>query len=172
MAKPDKEALQSALDAVAEPWLGGTLGEAGWPVEWDIDEKRVGVTIVPGYPLRRSRTAFAEKIREALRPVAGGGAIKVQFKPAIKAHPVQPNMARLAHIKNVIAVASAKGGGGRSTGAVNMALARADEGARVGMLDADIYGPSQPRMLGLAGRPQVSEGKKIVPMAGFGLKVM
>lgn len=172
MAKPDEKALQSALDQVEEPWLGTTLGEAGWPVEWSIEEKRVAVVIAPGYPLRRSRAALAEKIKSALQPVAGEAAIKVQVKPAIKAHPVQPNMVRLKNIKNVIAVASAKGGVGKSTVAVNMALALADEGARVGMLDADIYGPSQPRMLGLAGRPEVSEGKKIVPMSGFGLKVM
>jgi ATP-binding protein involved in chromosome partitioning len=172
MAKPDREVLQTALDAIEEPWLGGTLGKAGWPVEWSIEEKRVGVTIAPGYPLRRSRVAFAQTIKTALQPLAGEATVEVQVKPAIKAHPVQPNMVRLKSIKNVIAVASAKGGVGKSTVAVNMALALADEGARVGMLDADIYGPSQPRMLGLAGRPEVSEGKKIVPMSAFGLKVM
>lgn len=172
MTTPDKEALQTALDGVEEPWLGGTLGEAGWPVDWDIDANRVRLTIAPGYPLRRSRAVLAEAIEKALKPVAGDTAVEIKVKSVLKAHPVQPNMVRLAHIKNVIAVASAKGGVGKSTVAVNMALSLADEGARVGMLDADIYGPSQPRMLGLSGRPDVSDKKQIQPLPAYGLKVM
>ncbi|MDN5864126.1 MAG: Mrp/NBP35 family ATP-binding protein [Gammaproteobacteria bacterium] len=172
MPTPDRETLQQTLNAAAEPWLGGTFGEADWPLAWDIDAQRIKLTVSPGYPLRRSRSAFVGTIKAVLEPVAGGVKVEIAVEPEIKAHPVQPNMVRLASIKNVLAVASAKGGVGKSTVAVNLALALADEGARVGMLDADIYGPSQPRMLGLSGRPDVSDKKKIQPLCAFGLKVM
>jgi ATP-binding protein involved in chromosome partitioning len=172
MSQPDREALQAALDAVAEPWLGGRFADARWPIEWDVTSEHARAAIEVGYPLRRSRAAFAEAIKAALQPVADAATIEVEIRPAIKAHPVQPNMVRLAHIKNVIAVASGKGGVGKSTVAANLALALADEGARVGILDADIYGPSQPRMLGLSGRPKSPDGKHIEPFAAYGLKVM
>jgi len=96
----------------------------------------------------------------------------VQVKSVILSHAVQRNLTPLPGIKNVIAVASGKGGVGKSTVAVNLALALAADGAQVGILDADIYGPSQPRMLGLAGRPSSKDGKHIEPMIGHGVKCM
>jgi len=169
---PDRNQLQAALNSSPEPWLGGDFSAAGWPVEWDITAQRVGLRVQPGYPLRRSRAATAGRMAEALAPAAGRAKVEVTLEPEIRAHPVQPNVVRLAGIKNVLAVASAKGGVGKSTVAANLALALADEGARVGMLDADIYGPSQPRLLGLSGHPHSHDGKQLEPLSAFGLKVM
>ena len=172
MAQPDRQALARALAAAPEPWLGGTLGEAGWNAEWRIGEGAVRVTLEPGYPLRRSRQSTAERWAQALAPAAQGAQVEVVLEPVVGRHPVQPNLNPLEGIKNVVAVASAKGGVGKSTVAVNLALALADEGARVGMLDADIYGPSQPRMLGLTGRPRSLDGERLQPLDAYGLKVM
>ncbi|HEX5314139.1 MAG TPA: iron-sulfur cluster carrier protein ApbC [Gammaproteobacteria bacterium] len=154
-----------------EPWLGGRMGDADWPVAWEISAGAIRLEIELGYPLRRSRAATAQTIRAALLSAADEIPLEIILHSEIRAHPVQPSLQPLAGIANVIAVASAKGGVGKSTVAVNLALALADEGARVGMLDADIYGPSQPRMLGLSGHPR-SDGKRLEPLAAFGLKVM
>ena len=168
----DQERLQDALNAIQDPWLGDQFGAAGWPVHWDIGSGKACVRIETGYPLRRSRDATARGIATALSEAAGGAPVEVELVPAINAHPVQPNAVRLAGIKNVLAVASAKGGVGKSTVAANLALALADEGAKVGILDADIYGPSQPRLLGLEGHPHSHDGKQPDPLSAFGLKVM
>ncbi|HJR72054.1 MAG TPA: iron-sulfur cluster carrier protein ApbC [Luteimonas sp.] len=93
-------------------------------------------------------------------------------KPRIHAHAVQPNVSPSPRVRNVIAVASGKGGVGKSTTAVNLALALQSEGARVGILDADIYGPSVPAMLGLSGRPDSPDGKSIEPMRAHGIEAM
>lgn len=172
MTTPDRERLEAVFNELAEPWLGTTYGEAGWPVDWRIDAGKVELRVRPGYPLRRSLEATAGRIAAALGGEAGGAEVNVALEPVIEAHPVQPNMVRLSGIKNVLAVGSAKGGVGKSTVAVNLALALADEGARVGILDADIYGPSQPRLLGLEGHPHSHDGKQLEPLSAFGLKVM
>ena len=90
----------------------------------------------------------------------------------IHAHAVQPTLSPLPRIRNIIAIGSGKGGVGKSTTAVNLALALAGEGARVGLLDADIYGPSIPTMLGLSGRPDSPDGKAILPMRAHGIEAM
>lgn len=171
MVEAEQENLKSALAALAEPWLGGALGAAGWPTTWDFVGKKPRVEIELGYPLRRSRAATAERLTSALRSTTGVE-VDVELRSVIASHAVQPNLELLSGIRNVLAVASAKGGVGKSTVAVNLALALADEGAQAGLLDADIYGPSQPRMLGLTGRPQSRDGKRLEPLAAFGLKVM
>lgn len=168
----DRNQLQRALDGLAEPWLGSDFAAAGWPVHWEVGPEGAHVRIDVGYPLRRSLESTARRIAEALGAAVGNAEVSVELRPTIEAHPVQPNVVRLAGIKNVLVVASAKGGVGKSTVAVNLALALADEGARVGMLDADIYGPSQPRLLGLEGHPHSHDGKQLEPLSAFGLKVM
>src|SRR3546814_8618854 len=92
--------------------------------------------------------------------------------PRIPAHAVQPNLSPLPRVRNIIAIGSGKGGVGKSTTAVNLALALAAEGARVGVLDADVYGPSIPTMLGLSGRPDSPDGKSIEPMRAHGIEAM
>jgi ATP-binding protein involved in chromosome partitioning len=103
----------------------------------------------------------------------GGGGLSLKIRAEITAHAVQRTLKPLANIKNIVAVASGKGGVGKSTTAANLALAWAAQGARVGLLDADIYGPSQPQMMGLSGQqPESADGKHITPLRAHGVEVM
>ena len=107
-----------------------------------------------------------------LRAIPGVGNVSVSMTQKIVSHAVQRGVKLLPGVKNIIAVASGKGGVGKSTTAVNLALALAAEGATVGLLDADIYGPSQPQMLGITGRPDSPDGKSLTPMSAYGLQAM
>jgi ATP-binding protein involved in chromosome partitioning len=107
-----------------------------------------------------------------LRSLSGVANVLVNVSIKIVSHAVQRGVKLVPGVKNIIAVASGKGGVGKSTTAVNLALALAAEGASVGMLDADIYGPSQPMMLGIRGRPESKDGKRLEPMEGHGLQAM
>jgi ATP-binding protein involved in chromosome partitioning len=130
------------------------------------------VTIRCGFPLARSRGPLVEALQTHCAPL-GGAPLEFDVTSAITAHAVQAGLKPLPGVQNVVAVASGKGGVGKSTVAVNVALALAQEGASVGLLDADIYGPSQPRMLGLLGRrPETKDGKTLEPLAAHGIVAM
>jgi ATP-binding protein involved in chromosome partitioning len=111
-------------------------------------------------------------VQEKVRALPGVESVEVNISSKIVAHSVQKALKPIDNIKNIIAVASGKGGVGKSTTAVNLALALAEEGAKVGILDADIYGPSQPRMLGINGKPDSKDGKTLEPMQGYGMQAM
>ncbi len=116
---------------------------------------------------------LAEALRAHIEPVAGGLQLDLELTAQIHAHAVQRPLKPLPGVKNIVAVASGKGGVGKSTVAVNLALAWAAQGARVGILDADIYGPSQPLMLGLTGqRPSTPDNKHIKPLTAHGIVAM
>ncbi len=134
---------------------------AGANVSFDVD--------VP-YPAQSQWPAWREALTQAARG-AGAADVAIQFKTAIVAHAAQRGVALLPGVKNIVAVASGKGGVGKSTTTANLALALAAEGARVGILDADIYGPSQPMMMGLSGRPDSPDGKMMLPMRNHGVQV-
>jgi ATP-binding protein involved in chromosome partitioning len=108
----------------------------------------------------------------AAKTVAGVSNVSVNISSVIAAHAAQRGVQLLPQVKNIIAVASGKGGVGKSTTAVNLALALAAEGASVGLLDADIYGPSQPMMMGIEGRPESADGKTMDPLENYGVQVM
>lgn len=166
--------IQDVITTTTDPWLDRPIGEVGWAVDVagsDTDAIRVRVTV--GYPLQRSAKALKQALEANLRAVIGPSSrAEIVIDWVIERQPVQKSLTPLSGIKNVIAVASAKGGVGKSTVAANMALALNREGSRVGLLDADIYGPSQPRMMGLSGRPETRDGKIIQPLIGYGIKVM
>ena len=130
---------------------------------------RVSLDIELGYPAASQFEPIRKQIADALT-AAGAAEVAVKVSSKIVPHTVQRGLKVLPNVRNIVAVSSGKGGVGKSTVAVNLALALAAEGARVGMLDADIYGPSQPTMLGISGRPESEDGKTLEPLENFGIQ--
>ncbi|MGE4359945.1 MAG: iron-sulfur cluster carrier protein ApbC [Lysobacteraceae bacterium] len=164
--------VRALLSRVTDPNTGLDLVSGGQVRGVGIDGDKVAVDVVLGYPAASWHATLAGMIEGVLRadPAISGASASVSSR--VLAHEVRKGLNPLPGVKNVIAVASGKGGVGKSTTAVNLALALVAEGAKVGVLDADIYGPSIPRMLGLSGRPQTVENKRIVPMRAHGLEAM
>jgi ATP-binding protein involved in chromosome partitioning len=137
-----------------------------------IEGGDVSFDIVLGYPAKSLHESIRKQVIEAVRGVVGVGNVSVSVESKISAHAAQRGVKLIPGVRNIIAVASGKGGVGKSTTAVNLALALAAEGANVGLLDADIYGPSQPMMLGIQDRPETPDGKSLLPMKKYGLQAM
>lgn len=167
-----QEDVQRNLEGFVDPNSGKTLGEAKSVKSASLNGATVEAEIVLGYPAAGYADELAETLRAQLLTLKGVDEAKVSVSWKIQSHAVQRNLKPMPGVKNMIAVASGKGGVGKSTTAVNLALALSAEGARVGILDADIYGPSQPTMLGVVGRPNSPDGKSIEPMKGHGIEVM
>jgi ATP-binding protein involved in chromosome partitioning len=168
-----ENAARQALQAVTDPLTGQDWVSTRHLRSLSVDGQGVAqVVIALGYPARSQWPAFTALVEQALLAVDGVKSVQVEWHTAIQTHAASRGQALLPHVHNVIAVGSGKGGVGKSTTAVNLALALAAEGARVGMLDADIYGPSQPLMLGLSGKPDSPDGKTITPPESFGLQMM
>ncbi|MGH8280950.1 MAG: iron-sulfur cluster carrier protein ApbC [Gammaproteobacteria bacterium] len=167
-----REQIEAALRGLKEPYLGMDLVSANAVRDIRVQDGHVTVDVELGFPSGGYPSQLAGTLRELVRKLPGVREAEVQVGTQILSHAVQRNLTPLKGVKNIIAVASGKGGVGKSTVAVNLALALASDGAQVGMLDADIYGPSQPRMLGLKGRPSSKDGKRIVPMLGHGIQCM
>ena len=135
-----------------------------------IENGDISLDIVLAYPAKSQFDSIRKSVINALRSIEGVTNVSVNVSSNIVSHAVQRGVKLLPGVKNIIAIASGKGGVGKSTTAVNLALALAAEGAQVGILDADIYGPSQPMMLGITGRPSTVEENTIEPMEGHGLQ--
>ncbi|MGQ3054674.1 MAG: iron-sulfur cluster carrier protein ApbC [Roseateles sp.] len=163
--------LQPLLQAVLDPGSGRTLGEARALKSVRVNGASVAVDIELGYPAASQHAALREAVAAAARQLPGVGEVSVGISTEVVAHAVQRGVQLLPGVKNIIAVASGKGGVGKSTTAANLALALSAEGARVGVLDADIYGPSQPLMLGAHGRPDSHDGQTMEPHIAHGLQV-
>ncbi|MCY7314512.1 MAG: iron-sulfur cluster carrier protein ApbC [Rubrivivax sp.] len=167
-----ESALLAALKTVVDPNTGQDLVSARAIKNLRIEEGDVAFGVELGYPAKSQHAALRKALVAAARTVPGVSNVSVEIATRITSHAVQRGVQLLPGVKNVIAVASGKGGVGKSTTAVNLALALAAEGASVGILDADIYGPSQPMMMGLSGRPESEDGKTIQPMENYGVQVM
>ena len=167
-----KEQIESAIKEYIDPYLEKDLVTAGAVKDTAIDGDKVKVKVVLGYPAYGYVDKLTEQLKSRIEKVDGVASAEIDVSWEIASHSVQGGMNPLEGIKNVIAVASGKGGVGKSTTAVNLALALQKEGARVGVLDADIYGPSIPRMLGIDGKPESTDGKSLEPMGGHGLQAM
>jgi ATP-binding protein involved in chromosome partitioning len=165
--------LSELLGRFVVPHTGRPLGGPGASFEIERRPASWHVMLRLGFPLARSASVLIEALRVHCGADLDGVPIEFSVTSAIVAHAVQHGLKPLPGAHNLVAVASGKGGVGKSTVAVNFALALAAEGARVGLLDADIYGPSQPRMLGLTGRrPETRDGKLLEPLVAHGIEAM
>jgi ATP-binding protein involved in chromosome partitioning len=161
------------LNSLELPGLGRTIGDVAQILEVSSDDASVNVRIELGFPAEKSHDEYRAFIAESVRAESGIPEVNVELTTKIVAHGVQRNLKPMPDVRNIIAVASGKGGVGKSTVSVNLALALASDGASVGLLDADIYGPSQPQMMGLAGKqPESDDGKTMRPLEAHGVQVM
>jgi len=166
-------ATRESLSSYADPYLGQTLGESNAIVGVEWRDGAVLVELKFGFPCADYGEELLPALQEHLRPAMGDARLDLSLHAEITAHAVQKTLKPLSQIKNIVAVASGKGGVGKSTTAANLALAWAHQGAAVGLLDADIYGPSQPLMMGLTGqKPTSSDGKRLTPLWAHGVAVM
>src|SRR4051812_5340582 len=164
-------AVQAALRAIVDPNTGKDFIAGRSARNIKLAGNDVSLDIELGYPGKSQHEPIRRQVTQALK-AAGAGGVSVSISSKVVAHAVQRGVKLVPGIKNIIAVASGKGGVGKSTTAANLALALAAEGASVGMLDADIYGPSQPTMLGISGRPESKDGKGLEPMEGHGIQAI
>ncbi len=171
MAVTEKD-VTDALSELIDPVTGRNYVEQKSVKNVKIEGERVSLDVVLGYPARGVLESVRKTVSARLAGIPGVTQSSVNVFSKVVSHAVQRGVKLVPGIKNIIAVASGKGGVGKSTTAVNLALALAAEGATVGMLDADIYGPSQPLMLGITGRPTSKDGKSMEPMEGHGVQAM
>jgi len=165
-------AVLAALKAVVDPNTGRDFVSTRQLKNLKLEGGDVAFDVELGYPAKSQIAALRKALIAAARGVPGVENVSANLGVKIVSHAVQRGVQLLPGVKNIVAVASGKGGVGKSTTAVNLALALAAEGASVGVLDADIYGPSQPMMLGIEGRPESADGKSMEPLENFGVQVM
>src|SRR5664279_6548570 len=164
--------VQASLHALNDPNTGRDFVSGKSVRKVQIDGNDVAVDLMLAYPARSQHEVLRKLVAQHLAALPGAGRITVNISHKVATHAVQRGVKLIPGVKNIIAVASGKGGVGKSTTAVNLALALAAEGAQVGVLDADIYGPSQPQMLGISGRPDSIDGKSMEPMERHGIQAM
>jgi len=165
----DLERVNAVLAGVIDPNTGVDLVKSRAARNVRVDGDIVRLQVELGYPAASQIEPIREHVVQALR-AAGATEVHAEVYSKIVAHTVQRGLKVMPNVRNIIAIASGKGGVGKSTVAANLALALAAEGARVGMLDADIYGPSQPTMLGIVGQPSSKDGKTFDPLEGHGIQ--
>jgi ATP-binding protein involved in chromosome partitioning len=162
--------VQDALKSVIDPNTGQDFLATKSARNIKVAGDDISLDIELGYPAKSQIDGLRSAVITALKAIPGAGNVSANVYVKIVSHAVQRGVKPLANVKNIIAIASGKGGVGKSTTAANLALALAAEGATVGVLDADIYGPSQPQMLGITGRPDSPDGKTMDPMVGHGIQ--
>ncbi len=171
MTTLDENRIRELLSTIEDPHTGRDLVAEGALRSVEVEDGGVTLRLELGYPAAGWHEELERLVRERLQQ-AGAGTVTVEISTRIVAHEVQPGVKALPEVKNIIAVASGKGGVGKSTTAVNLALALKAEGAGVALLDADIYGPSIPTMLGVRGQPESPDGKSLLPLKGYGIQTI
>jgi ATP-binding protein involved in chromosome partitioning len=167
-----EQSVMDALKGVVDPNTGRDFVSARAIRNLTIADGDVAFDVELGYPAKSQIPALRKALVAAAKAVPGVQNVSANLAVKIIPHAVQRGVQLLPNVKNIVAVASGKGGVGKSTTAVNLALALAAEGARVGVLDADIYGPSIPMMMGISGKPESADGKTMEPLENYGVQVM
>src|SRR5512143_4006342 len=162
--------VNQVLAGIIDPNTGKDLVSTRSARNVRVEGNDVSLDVELGYPAASQIEPIRRAVIDALKG-AGAGNVSANVTMKIVAHTVQRGLKVMPNVKNIIAVASGKGGVGKSTVAANLALALSAEGARVGVLDADVYGPSQPTMLGISGKPESIDGRTLEPMENYGLQM-
>jgi ATP-binding protein involved in chromosome partitioning len=168
----NEQDVTAALKSLIDPNTGRDFVTGKAVRKVTVTGNDVAVDLGLGYPAKSQHESLRKLVTSALSAMPGAGRVSVTIGTRIISHAVQRGVALVPGVKNIVAVASGKGGVGKSTTAVNLALALAAEGSTVGVLDADIYGPSQPTMLGISGRPESTDGKTLEPLEAYGVQAM
>jgi ATP-binding protein involved in chromosome partitioning len=163
---------QASLRTLLDPNTGRDFVSTKSIRKIAVDGNNVAVDVLLAYPAKSQHESLRKLVHNHLAALPGVGKVTVTISQKVGSHSVQRGVKLVPSVKNIIAIASGKGGVGKSTTAVNLALALVAEGAQVGVLDADIYGPSQPTMLGISGRPESKDGKTLEPLEAYGLQAM
>jgi len=166
-----EQAIMEALRGVTDPNTGKDFVSTKAVKQLQVNDGDVSFEVELGYPAKSQIPALRKALIAAAKSVPGVDNVSANVVTRVTAHAVQRGVQLMPNVKNIIAVASGKGGVGKSTTAVNLALALAAEGAAVGLLDADIYGPSQPMMMGIEGRPESVDGQTMEPLENYGVQV-
>jgi len=172
MTQLSRETVEAVLKNYKDPYLGKDLVSSDCIKAIDVQSGHIKLDVVLGFPAVGYKDRLATELKSVVSEVAGVEQVEISIRSDIISHAVQRGVKPLKNIRNIIAVASGKGGVGKSTTSVNLALALAAEGAKVGILDADIYGPSQPRMLGSTERPKSQDGRSMEPVDAHGIQSM
>ncbi len=172
MANVAQSQIEEVLKTYIDPYLEADLVSSKTIKNIAVDGDKVTIDVLYGFPIKGYVNELTETLTEKVKAVDGVADVTINVSHKIASHAVQKGVNMIPGVKNIIAVASGKGGVGKSTTSVNIALALSAEGATVGILDADIYGPSQPRMLGISGQPESADGKSLEPMVNYGLQSM
>ena len=172
MSTVAKDTIEEALSGIVDPHTGLDLVTGKSVNDCVVDNQNVSIDLVLGYPAKGWHPNLKQEVVDVVSKLENVHSVDVRIKTQVVSHEVQKGVTPLKNVRNVIAVASGKGGVGKSTVSANLALALSAEGAKAGVLDADIYGPSQPRMLGVGGRPESKDGKSLEPMNSYHVQVM
>ena len=172
MSTVTKDTIEEALSGIVDPHTGLDLVTGKSVNDCVVDNQNVSIDLVLGYPAKGWHPNLKQEVVDVVSKLENVQSVDVRIKTQVVSHEVQKGVTPLKNVRNVIAVASGKGGVGKSTVSANLALALSAEGANAGVLDADIYGPSQPRMLGVGGRPESKDGKSLEPMNSYHVQVM
>ena len=172
MSTVTKDTIEEALSGIVDPHTGLGLVAGKSVNDCVVDNQNVSIDLVLGYPAKGWHPNLKQEVVDVVSKLENIQSVDVRIKTQVVSHEVQKGVTPLKNVRNVIAVASGKGGVGKSTVSANLALALSAEGANAGVLDADIYGPSQPRMLGVGGRPESKDGKSLEPMNSYHVQVM